>query len=158
MRSEVFWGVLPALLEWLFLRGAGATAVLGAQHQSHGCFTAQSHSNPWDLPAVQSCLQPASAKALQPGRGTSLLSEGLSAALASRARSNTPQGFLSRFKKDWALLPHPCSAGEWKKSEDWSEALRARPQVWDVARAAVQFHPPLTWLAFLSKYPKCIQS
>ena len=96
-------------------------------------------SNPWDLPAVQSCCQPASAKALQPWEGNPSSLWGLLAASASCARQHTTGLSFQIREVDRVLLPHPCSAVEWKKSGRLSEALRACPQVWDVARLQFSF-------------------
>lgn len=135
----MFWGVLPALLEWLFPRRCWGR-----------CSPWSTASESWLLHSVAiltlgTFLQsnPASSQPLPRlsslGRGSSLLSEGLSAALASCAWQHTTGLSFQIQEVDRALLPHPCSAGEWKKSGRLSEALRARPQVWDVARLQFSF-------------------
>ena len=135
----MFWGVLSALLEWLF------------------CRRCWGHCSPWST-ASESWLLPSPAvltlgTVLQSnpapswpllrlsslGRETPLLSEGLSATLASCTWQHTTGLSFQIQEVDRALLPHPCSAGEWKNSGRLSEVFRACPQVWDVARLQFSF-------------------
>ena len=145
----MFWGVLPALLEWLFPRrcwghcspwstASESWLLLSPAFLTLGTFL---QSNP---AASQPLL-----RLFSLGRGTPPLS-GDCQQPRHPVPGSTPQGFLSRSEKwtGFCFLIPALQLSE-RSQEDWVRRLEHVPRCEMLLGCSSVSHQPLTWLASL---------